>query len=1173
MDKRDKKAKRDPGKSTKRTGKLFRRKSFKSVESLVSKILKSLGSLASGGETTERSDAEDDDGGFGESAPCAGNSGQVKKEDSSQVRKSSSLPCRSSAKERLFSLYGDKTPGVLGLKNHGNTCFMNAVVQCLSNTDLLAEYLCLERYKLDLCHRGMNGFIKNENGQHEKGEVTERLASLVRALWTFQYTPQLSAEFKMTVSKYGAQFRGNSQHDALEFLLWLLDRLHEDVNSSSTLPNGNNKSKSSGKGQEGGDEKPVSDNLTSPQTQTGVHHSFVQEHFQAQYKSSLTCPHCLKQSNTFDPFLCISLPIPLRQTRPVCVTLVFSSKGQRYLRVGLAVPLFGSLACLRRMVADEGKISPDQVILTEIYTTGFQRSFFDDDDLTSIAESDIIYAFQAPPLYIRGGSARISGFHHSLPSSPYTSSGPEGHRLAASGALSSEFLNQADGMVKILLLVCNAAGAGQQAVRFGPPFLMREDRSVSWDQLQQSILSKLYYLMINGSQAHNFRVLFKIRVVGGSAAYSYLNPQDGRPLYHPAVDRALKLCGSGGPPHVKLIVEWEHRIKDCLFGNIQEEVVKDSESVRAQQQHHVQQHSCTLDECFELYTKEEQLAPDDAWKCPHCKQLQQGMVQMSLWTLPDILILHLKRFRQVGERRNKLSTLVHFPLTGLDMGRHVVKRSSCARPPPGWKQQAHQRPEASRHTLNFLYDLYAVCNHHGGMHGGHYTAYCRNSVDGVWYAYDDSSVEPVPEGEVCTRGAYILFYQRRDAIPSWSASCSLQGSSSPSTSEHWLIRLNADNRISNSTSKLSISSSAPEPQTPPIPIVHKTKNEDNVEPPPFVRGVRGHSMSMRYPSKSKTGPGKVLPLRWSFASKDRRKPSSVAPQTGNDELVEYLESGRRPRCTKEPIVSIVASPSQVKAQLREDDSLSSPSCSSIVERSSYQGPDSPRLPEGQSRPASDLNGIKSDSSSAKNSSKSKQEHERTQAIKLLQGSPTALPNGASNSASHSRDSTLKRLRNKPAVTSRTHPSQTQTATGESRGKDGAAISTAQLQDKDVVHGKTLSSKSLIKLSQSNGTLNGKGTEVRKTGTAHKSTSKVVNSREIQDCSTTADIKRAHSSSNIQSRLDMTLKRTLSLQRNGPLVPAPHKGPAVDKSSYATLQRIRYNSTSLGRQRPVPESCF
>ena len=44
-----------------------------------------------------------------------------------------------------------------------------------------------------------------------------------------------------------------------------------------------------------------------------------------------------------------------------------------------------------------------------------------------------------------------------------------------------------------------------------------------------------------------------------------------------------------------------------LFGSIQEEVVKDAESVRSQQQQHLQQHSCTLDECFQLYTKEEQV--------------------------------------------------------------------------------------------------------------------------------------------------------------------------------------------------------------------------------------------------------------------------------------------------------------------------------------------------------------------------------------------------------------------------------------------------------------------------------------------------------------------------------------------------------------------------------------
>lgn len=51
------------------------------------------------------------------------------------------------------------------------------------------------------------------------------------------------------------------------------------------------------------------------------------------------------------------------------------------------------------------------------------------------------------------------------------------------------------------------------------------------------------------------------------------------------------------------MMSWAH----SLFGNIQEEVVKDAESARNLQQQHVQQYSCTLDECFQLYTKEEQV--------------------------------------------------------------------------------------------------------------------------------------------------------------------------------------------------------------------------------------------------------------------------------------------------------------------------------------------------------------------------------------------------------------------------------------------------------------------------------------------------------------------------------------------------------------------------------------
>uniref|UniRef100_A0A8C5G1F0 ubiquitinyl hydrolase 1 n=1 Tax=Gouania willdenowi TaxID=441366 RepID=A0A8C5G1F0_GOUWI len=1143
---KENKVKRQPMKpKTKRkekkpkTGMFTRRKSLRSFGNFMGRILKTLGTLAHFGHTDDKTpDAEDDDGGFGGSA-----SGGLKSEcPQGSVKKSSTMSSHhGSVRERLSWCYGDKTPGVLGLKNHGNTCFMNAVVQCLSNTDLLAEYLGLEQYKSD-CNRG---------------EVTEQLASLVRALWTLEYTPQLSVEFKVRTgvswTKYASQFRGNSQQDALEFLLWLLDRVHED--GSGSLENSSS---------------PGEARIQQPRGR----HSFVQEHFQAQYRSSLTCPHCLKQSNTFDPFSCISLPIPLRQTRPLCVTLVFSSKGQRYLRVGLAVPLFGSLSCLRAMVAAEGNISPCQVILSELYSTGFQRSFSDDDDLTAIADSDVIYAFQAPPLSSRGASASRSGNHSN-----------------------------------ILLLICNTAGSGQQAVRFGPPFLMLEDRTVSWDQLQQSILSKLYYLMLNGTQAQNAGVLFKIRVVGSSSAHNYLSPKDGKPLNHPVVDRALKFCGPGGPPHVKLVIEWEPSFKESLFGSIQEEVVKDAESVRNQQQQHLQQHSCTLDECFQLYTKEEQLAPDDAWKCPHCKQLQQGMVKMSLWTLPDILILHLKRFRQVGERRNKLSTLVRFPLTGLDMAPHVVKRSQSMKnlgltpSPASWKHSTNHHQSADMMLPHeYLYDLYAVCNHHGGMHGGHYTAYCRNSVDGQWYSYDDSSVDLVPEEEVCTRGAYILFYQRRNNIPPWSANSSIRGSTSSSMSDHWLIRLAGDSKRGSLVSRSSTTCPSSVPDSPESPVfLDNSLNEDRgkSESKPFVRGLKGRSASMRAPSKTRDTLSKLFPLRWSFGSKDRRKHDPVPPPSQDPapaELVQYLESGRRPRCTKDSIVTLM-SESRSSKEAAAAAAAQSSGVWRTGDNSSY-----PQVPEGQSRPSDRTRSLKQvkeshqrDESTAETSSSfssntltRRKEDRKHNSAKSSHGTETKQSSSArvqpSCSTPSLNDGTMRRPKSNGHKIQTAHEKASKSKREDVPKSHEGLLSfiKGNFLKKDARRSKEDTSmrgqdenggpRSASGLSLSNGTAGGR-TRVHgnKSNQSSYVTDETVSGNGRQ---TTASIKRSQSSSNIPTKAEQSMRRTASLHRNGTLAtPAFSHSPTTDKQSYGTLQRSRYTSTSPGRKRTVPESSF
>jgi len=149
----------------------------------------------------------------------------------------------------------------------------------------------------------------------------------------------------------------------------------------------------------------------------------------------------------------------------------------------------------------------------------------------------------------------------------------------------------------------------------------------------------------------------------------------------------------------------------------------------------------TVYDCVEQFCKKETLSKNDAWYCSKCKDFQQATKKLDLYRCPEILIIHLKRFVQRSAAyREKISDFVDFPIKGLNLSQYVV---------------------ASSGDEDAIYDLYAVSNHMGGIHGGHYHAYARNHISNRWYLFDDSRTREVNINSVRSSAAYVLYYQRR----------------------------------------------------------------------------------------------------------------------------------------------------------------------------------------------------------------------------------------------------------------------------------------------------------------------------------------------------------------------------------------------------------------------------
>eukprot|EP00501_MAST-03F_sp_TOSAG23-6_P000861 GSMAST32.ASY1.ANO1.897.1 assembled CDS len=650
---------------------------------------------------------------------------------------------RNTRNVRAHTIGSPAIEGAVGLRNLGNTCFMNSILQCLSNCEPLSTFFLSGKYE---------DSINKDNKIGYGGRMTETYANLINAVWSGDYSVCVPAEFKKRIGEYNSSFAGYNQQDAQELMTFLLDGLHEDCNLIKKKPY-----------------EPVIESDGRPDEVIAKlawdghlrrNKSFITDTFFGQLRSHIKCNKCSRESITFDPYMTVSLPLPLPTTRPIEVTVVFKDPARPPLRCQPRVEIKNStIIDLKHAVVVMSGISggvdslvcadmTDNLGVVRINTT---RNNSEKCKRIRPRATTFIYELEMnQPDPYEGGSIRcrwnsmfyifsisnlfIFFYKNFVPNKLYKrnifsqymydsvnddgtfevqfadgdfNSNVEPGRLTA-----DEWVNESKkiGMVELGSHKTALGSPGSRGESFGHTLVLVFPRRL-WKYMQQ-------YVKV-GSGYNSQRLPFKL-AIGSSKQKGYSSYSS----------RNSKL---------KEHVRFHH---EFTFSHV---VMHSSMPRRGCNK----SSALNIASCFSAFAAEEQLDEQNEWYCNKCKKHVRAYKQLGLWSVPEIFIVGLKRFhysqgwRKHSVTRDKISSMVDFPLEGLDLSPFVMSATN---------------------DDDYIYDLFAVSNHSGGLGGGHYTAYAKNFKNNQWYNFNDSSCTKVRDvSDIISPRAYQLFYRKRNS--------------------------------------------------------------------------------------------------------------------------------------------------------------------------------------------------------------------------------------------------------------------------------------------------------------------------------------------------------------------------------------------------------------------------
>ena len=610
--------------------------------------------------------------------------------------------------------------GLCGGHNLGNTCFMNSSIACLSNCIELTTYFLTGKYKSD---------INKSNKEGLGGKLANAWNSLLEEYWNSSNRTGNPSEVKGMVARKVRKFGGFSQQDSNEFMTEFLSLLSEDLNKSKKKEYIVLKEK-----QENESEYDCAKRFWDLHLKNND--SIITDLFSGLFRSEVCCSNCNYKNITFDPFNTLILDIPSFNSSKI----EYLNKFQIFYIPKYSIRKncgFKIKANINDTVEDiikkiktikDFKYNLQKLKFIKVLDSKLEE-FKDEKDL--LKNGDYIFIFDDMskegeknniiPLYFYEND-KISAFPRLL--------------------FLEENINFGQLKRKIFYFArkCFTNPLKEEKNEIEQELIEYIEKKEEYDEQKLWNLFDKEYNEIFETNEKKFELFddFPYKIIIKK------NIKDDE-----------EICLFDGKNKLENLKQFEIEKDEDFISNLLNKILNNELCINLVFQRKssylipklnfnsfesfIYKEELNLYSLLNYFSMSEQLDKNNEWKCGNCKKKVSASKKLSIYYVPRLLIICLKRFKkQNSYYYSKNNEYIDFPLENLDMGKYI-----CG-------------PDKD----HSIYDLFAVSQHYGDTGGGHYTAICKNG--GKWYNYNDSSCSSSSPANVTTSSAYVLFYRRRN---------------------------------------------------------------------------------------------------------------------------------------------------------------------------------------------------------------------------------------------------------------------------------------------------------------------------------------------------------------------------------------------------------------------------